>query len=62
MDEILVHQDYSASGSKENDIALLRLGQSFVNLQIFSSLNGLLECTYESKCLIMTFQCNPILV
>ena len=40
MDEILVHQDYSASGSKENDIALLRLGQSFVNLfflQIFNS-------------------------
>ena len=30
MDEILVHQDYSASGSKDNDIALLRLGQRFV--------------------------------
>ena len=35
MDEILVHQDYSASGSKENDIALLRLGQSFVHSFFF---------------------------
>ena len=45
MDEILVHQDYSASGSKENDIALLRLGQSFVNLAFF----------FRSLALLMVF-------
>ena len=27
VDEILVHENYTAGGSKENDIALLRLGE-----------------------------------
>ena len=64
VEEILVHQDYSASGSKENDIALLRLGQSFVNLfflQIFNSRLLWSSWMYDSKCLIITFQWNPIL-
>ena len=31
MDEIFVHENYSASGDKANDIALLRLG---INISI----------------------------
>ena len=27
VDEIFVHENYTAGGSKENDIALLRLGE-----------------------------------
>ena len=30
VDEIFVHENYTAGGSKENDIALLRLGEKIV--------------------------------
>ena len=29
MDEIFVHSNYTSNGSKENDIALLKLGKNF---------------------------------
>ena len=33
VDEIFVHENYTAGGSKENDIALLRLGEKTVCCQ-----------------------------